>query len=111
MKRHQKQLCSTFCMFLLPYLSVAFSTGSGGEEGSMSCDAVNICAGGNWYCPHGMEYVAAPTRDNHYSIRTKGDAPFDLARVSRGQAPSVGRLNFHSNHNVFGWGPSKNTVF
>lgn len=58
---------------LLPVVA-AFSGGTGGVSNGMSCDAIKLCAGGT--CPLGMEEVAPPERDDHYSIRTKGDAAY-----------------------------------
>ena len=58
---------------LLPAVA-AFSGGTGGSSNGMSCDAINVCAGGT--CPLGMELVAPPERDDHYSLRTKGDAAY-----------------------------------
>ena len=64
-------------VWLLP-CAAAFSSGTGGDTSTMSCDAINVCKGGSEQrtCPVGMEEVAYPTRDDHYSIRTKR-GPFD----------------------------------
>ena len=71
--------------------AAAYSGGSGGSNGGMSCDAIGVCASGT--CPDGMSGVGPPTRSTVYSIRTKGAAPYvaggDPTTYTPGESMSI----------------------
>ena len=71
--------------------TMAYSGGSGGINGGMSCDAIGVCASGT--CPEGMTGVGPPTRSTVYSIRTKGDGPYvaggDPTTYTPGESMSI----------------------